>query len=90
MSVIQCSQIFTNDLILKKVYREKKIKTKLKKEELKELPEICTKEMHFTTGWSMHGLVPKSSFSQRVHGPPRRNAGTTSTRRHAYLETLRG
>ena len=58
---------FTNDLILKKVFREKKIKTKLKKEELKELLEICTKEMHFTTGRSMHGLV-QSSFS--VHGPP--------------------
>ena len=39
---------FTIDLILKKVYREKKIKTKLKKAELKELLEICTKELHFT------------------------------------------
>ena len=39
---------FTIDLILKKVYREKKIKTKLKKQELKELLELCTKEMHFT------------------------------------------
>jgi hypothetical protein len=39
---------FTIDLILKKVYSKKMIKTKLKKEELKELLGICTKELHFT------------------------------------------
>ena len=39
---------FTIDLILKKVYTKKMIKTKLKKEELKELLEMCTKELHFT------------------------------------------
>ena len=39
---------FTIDLILKKVYRKKMIKTKLKKEELRELLEMYTKEMHFT------------------------------------------
>ena len=49
------SNLFTNvpleltiDLILKKVYQKKMIQTKLKKEELKELLELCTKEMHFT------------------------------------------
>ena len=49
------SNLFTNvpleltiDLILKKVYWKKMIKTKLKREELKELLELCTKEMHFT------------------------------------------
>ena len=49
------SNLFTNvpleltiDLILKKVHQKKMIKTKLKKEELKELLELCTKEMHFT------------------------------------------
>ena len=49
------SNLFTNvplelpiDLILKKVYRKKTIKTKLKREELKELLEFFTKEMHFT------------------------------------------
>ena len=49
------SNLFTNvpldltiNLILKKVYEKKLIKTKLKKEELKELLEMCTKEMHFT------------------------------------------
>ena len=49
------SNLFTNvpleltiDLILKKVYGKKMIKTKLKKEELRELLELCTKEMHFT------------------------------------------
>ena len=39
---------FTIDLILKKVYGKKMVKTKLKKAELKELLEMCTKEMHFT------------------------------------------
>ena len=39
---------FTIDLILKKVYEKKVIKTRLKRAELKELLEICTKEMHFT------------------------------------------
>ena len=39
---------FTIDLVLKKVYRKKMIKTKLKREELKELLQVCTKEMHFT------------------------------------------
>ena len=39
---------FTIDIILKKIYREKKIKTKLKKEEMRELLNTCTKDMHFT------------------------------------------
>ena len=39
---------FTIDLILKKVYGKRMVKTKLKKAELKELLEMCTKEMHFT------------------------------------------
>ena len=39
---------FTIDLVLKKVYGKKMIKTKLKREELKELLQVCTKEMHFT------------------------------------------
>ena len=49
------SNLFTNvpleltiDLILKKVYQKKMIQTKLKKEELRELLELCTKEMHFS------------------------------------------
>ena len=45
---------FTIDLILKKVYDKKLIKTKLKREELKELLEICTKEMHFTFNNKMY------------------------------------
>ena len=39
---------FTIDLILKKVYGKRAVKTKLKRAELKELLEMCTKEMHFT------------------------------------------
>ena len=39
---------FTIDLVLKKVYNKKMVKTKLKKEELRELLKMCTKELHFT------------------------------------------
>ena len=39
---------FTINLILEKVYKKKLIKTKLKKHELKELLQMCTKELHFT------------------------------------------
>ena len=39
---------YTIDVILRKIYREKKIKTKLKKEEMRQLLNICTKDMHFT------------------------------------------
>ena len=49
------SSLFTNvpleytiDLILDKVYKKKLVKTKLKREEMKELLEICTKELHFS------------------------------------------
>ena len=46
---------FTINLILDKVYREKAIRTKLEREELKRLLEICTKEMHF----SFNGAIYK-------------------------------
>ena len=46
---------FTINLILDKVYREKAIRTKLEREELKKLLEICTKEMHF----SFNGAIYK-------------------------------
>ena len=39
---------FTIELILKKVYDEGLIATKLKRDELKTLLELCTKEMHFS------------------------------------------
>ena len=49
------SSLFTNvpldytiKLILDQVYKKKKVKTKLKRDELKQLLELCTKEMHFT------------------------------------------
>ena len=38
----------TIDFILKKVYDEKKIQTNIPKKVLKELPYICTKQLHFT------------------------------------------
>jgi len=38
---------YTIKVILDKIYKEKRIKTKLKRDELKALLNICTKEMHF-------------------------------------------
>ena len=49
------SSLFTNvpleytiNIILEKVYKDKKVSTKLKKEELRKLLYLCTKEMHFS------------------------------------------
>ena len=39
---------YTISLILDKIYNEKLISIKLKRQDLKELLELCTKEMHFT------------------------------------------
>ena len=39
---------FTIQVILDKVYDQNRIKTKLKREEMRALLNICTKEMHFT------------------------------------------
>lgn len=44
---------FTINLILDKIYREKAIKTKLKKEDFRVLLELCTKHMHF----SYNGII---------------------------------
>ena len=38
----------TINLILDQVYKKKRIKTKLKRDEMKQLLELCTKEMHFS------------------------------------------
>ena len=48
---------FTIDLILEKIYRDKVIKTKLKREELRNLLEICTKEMHFSFNGEIYKQV---------------------------------
>ena len=39
---------YTINIILEKVYKDKKVSTKLKKEELRKLLYLCTKEMHFS------------------------------------------
>lgn len=44
---------YTIGLILDKIYIEKRIDTKLKREEMKKLLETCTKEMHF----SFNGVI---------------------------------
>ena len=38
----------TIDIIIKKVYKEKRIKTKIKADKLRKLLHLCTKEGHFT------------------------------------------
>ena len=48
---------FTIDLILEKVYKDKAIKTKLKRDELRKLLEICTKEMHFSFNGEIYKQV---------------------------------
>ena len=48
---------FTIDLILDKIYSEKLISTKLKREQFKILLELCTKEMHFTFDGSVYKQV---------------------------------
>ena len=44
---------YTIELILNKIYVDKRIETKLMREEMKELLETCTKEMHF----SFNGVI---------------------------------
>ena len=58
------SNLFTNvpldltiKLILDKVYKKKMVKTKLKREELKSLLELCTKEMHFSFDGKLYKQV---------------------------------
>ena len=48
---------FTINLILNKVYRDKRIRTKLKREQLKKLLEICTKEMHFSYNGTIYQQI---------------------------------
>ena len=48
---------YTINVILRKIYREKLIKTKLKRKEMKELLEICTKELHFSFNGKMYKQV---------------------------------
>ena len=69
------SNLFTNvpldytiKLILDKVYKKKIIKTKLKREELKLLLELCTKEMHFTFDGNLHKQVDGVSMGSPL-GP---------------------
>ena len=38
---------FTIELILNKIYRDRKIKTKISRDQMRKLLQICTKEMHF-------------------------------------------
>ena len=56
---------YTMNIILEKVYKDKKVSTKLKKEELRKLLYLCTKEMHF----SFNGEIFKQIDGQFGPGP---------------------
>ena len=56
---------FTIQLILDKVYKDKLIKTKLTRKEMKKLLEICTKEMHF----SFNGVIYKQTNGVAMGSP---------------------
>ena len=48
---------YTIDLILKKIYRDNLITTKLKEAQLKELLVLCTKEIHFSYNEKLYKQV---------------------------------
>ncbi len=48
---------YTINIILDKVFRERKIRTKMNREQLKRLLEVCTKEMHFSYNGAIYRQV---------------------------------
>ena len=48
---------FTIDLILKKIYDERQIVTKISRQQMKKLLLICTKEMHFSFNGKMYQQI---------------------------------
>ena len=48
---------YTIDVILRKIYKDKLIKTKIKKDEMKMLLQLCTKELHFSFNGKMYKQV---------------------------------
>ena len=48
---------FTINVVLRKIYRDKLIKTKIKRNEMKMLLELCTKELHFAYNGKMYKQV---------------------------------
>ena len=58
------TSLFTNvpldyiiNIILRKIYKDKLIKTKLKRDEMRELLELSTKELHFSFNDKMYKQV---------------------------------
>ena len=56
---------YTINIILDKVYREKKVKTQLSRDELRTLLELCTKKMHF----SFNGKIYKQKNGVAMGSP---------------------
>ena len=74
------TSLFTNvplddtiNIILRKIYKDRLVKTKLKRAEMKELLELCTKELHFSFNGKMYKQVDdakpvRSSDRKHIHG----------------------
>ena len=48
---------YTIEVILRKIYQEKLIKTKIKKDEMRTLLQLCTKELHFSFNGKIYKQV---------------------------------
>ena len=48
---------YTINVILQKIYRDKLVKTKIKRNEMKRLLELCTKELHFSFNGKMYKQI---------------------------------
>ena len=59
---------FTIKLILDKIYKDKLIETKLKRDEMKQLLETCTKEMHFSYNGTIYRQIDGVSMGSPL-GP---------------------
>ena len=84
---------FTIDLILEKIYRDRVIETKLKREELRNLLKICTKEMHFSFNGEIYkqcgnGLSTWSRDCKHIHGRIKKTDHTTTWKQSISLEEI--
>ena len=72
------TSLFTNvplddtiNVILRKIYKDRLVKTKFKRAEMKEVLELCTKELHFSFNGKMYkqvdGVVMGNPSSDRKH-----------------------
>ena len=73
---------YTIDLTLKPIYGNKKIETKISRNDMKNLLTLCTKNVHFTFG---NNIYQQKHGARNVYGTFRKN---THTRTREIYETL--